>query len=206
METVIKYWTMGGPLMVPLALLSAATWFWMIELHIRLKGALAGSSHLDEILGCLGGESSDLDLATELLHGSSSSVGRVMEHVLGGDMTQETIRSRSKEAIIAETSPMEREIGVLKGMVATAPLLGLLGTVVGMIATFSALAARGTASADALSQGISQALITTQVGLVVVLPGIFGAHALGQKLLELTVTLERAVAHLLTSASNGYAS
>lgn len=60
-------------------------------------------------------------------------------------------------------------IGVL---VAIAPLLGLLGTVTGMMTTFDVLAIFGTGNAKAMAGGISEALITTQTGLLVAIPGL----------------------------------
>jgi biopolymer transport protein ExbB len=61
-------------------------------------------------------------------------------------------------------------IGVLA---AIAPFLGLLGTVTGMIATFDVLAVFGTGNAKAMAGGISEALITTQTGLLVAVPGLY---------------------------------
>ena len=61
-------------------------------------------------------------------------------------------------------------IGVLA---AIAPLLGLLGTVIGMIATFDVLAVFGAGNAKAMAGGISEALITTQTGLLVSIPGLY---------------------------------
>jgi biopolymer transport protein ExbB len=59
-----------------------------------------------------------------------------------------------------------------------APLLGLLGTVSGMVKTFVVIAEFGTGNARALASGISEALITTQTGLVVAVPGLFMASFL----------------------------
>ncbi|MBF0246099.1 MAG: MotA/TolQ/ExbB proton channel family protein, partial [Planctomycetes bacterium] len=56
---------------------------------------------------------------------------------------------------------------------AALPLLGLLGTVGGMVTMFEAVAETGTRNATLVSGGIAQALLTTQVGLVTALPGIF---------------------------------
>jgi biopolymer transport protein ExbB len=56
---------------------------------------------------------------------------------------------------------------------AIAPLLGLLGTVTGMIATFDIMSVFGTGNAKAMAGGISEALITTQTGLLVAIPGLY---------------------------------
>ncbi len=73
-------------------------------------------------------------------------------------------------------------IGVLA---ATAPLLGLLGTVIGMMTTFDVLALFGTGNARALARGISEALITTQSGLLVAIPGFYMKSVLDHRAAEL---------------------
>lgn len=73
---------------------------------------------------------------------------------------------------------------------ASAPLLGLLGTVTGMIATFDSIAVLGTGNPGQLSGGISEALVTTMLGLIVAIPSLFCSHLLnawarsGKNLLE----------------------
>jgi len=62
----------------------------------------------------------------------------------------------------------------LTALTAVAPLLGLLGTVVGMIETFEAVSTVGGTTGSRVASGISQALITTQFGLIVAVPGVFG--------------------------------
>jgi biopolymer transport protein ExbB len=63
--------------------------------------------------------------------------------------------------------------GTIALLATVAPLLGLLGTVSGMVTTFSVIAEFGTGNARAMASGISEALITTQTGLVVAVPGLF---------------------------------
>jgi len=79
----------------------------------------------------------------------------------------------------------ERERLVLAALTAAAPLLGLMGTVTGMILTFGGVSAMTGDTAAVVAGGISQALITTQVGLVVALPGVFGLAHLRRKAREL---------------------
>jgi biopolymer transport protein ExbB len=64
-------------------------------------------------------------------------------------------------------------LSVIGVLAAVAPLLGLLGTVTGMITTFDVLAVFGTGNAKAMAGGISEALITTQTGLLVAIPGLY---------------------------------
>lgn len=80
-----------------------------------------------------------------------------------------------------------RHIGTIIVLAAVAPLLGLLGTVSGMITTFDVISQFGTGNARALASGISEALVTTQSGLVVAVPGLF----LGVLLLRRAEKLKR---------------
>ena len=91
------------------------------------------------------------------------------------------------EAILAQTPRIERSLTVLGMLAAIAPLLGLLGTVSGMIRMFQVLSAHGTGNPKLLSGGISEALITTQLGLLVAVPVLF-AHALLARRAERALT------------------
>ena len=82
-----------------------------------------------------------------------------------------------------ETARFERDLKVMRICVSAAPLLGLLGTVTGMLATFEALASGsgGEQTMDMIAKGISEALITTETGLVIALPGLFFQYQMTRK-------------------------
>lgn len=82
----------------------------------------------------------------------------------------ELLEARLDEAVLKELPAIERGQGIIKLLAGVAPLLGLLGTVTGMIATFQAITAFGSGDAKLMASGISQALITTVLGLVVAIP------------------------------------
>jgi biopolymer transport protein ExbB len=84
-----------------------------------------------------------------------------------------------------------RYVGTIALLATIAPLLGLLGTVGGMIKTFTVIAEFGTGNARALAGGISEALITTQTGLVVAVPGLFLASFLTRQSEELLERIQR---------------
>ena len=86
------------------------------------------------------------------------------------DTDTETLELKLDEAILREAPSLEKWQGGIKVLAAVAPLLGLLGTVTGMIATFQAITLFGTGDPKLMAGGISQALVTTVLGLCVAIP------------------------------------
>ncbi|HRU15679.1 MAG TPA: MotA/TolQ/ExbB proton channel family protein [Anaerohalosphaeraceae bacterium] len=109
-------------------------------------------------------------------------IGRLLDFVTGGTSLQNTVVFFD-ELRATEIEPFERDLRVMKICVSVAPLLGLLGTVTGMLATFGALAsgAGGEKTMALVAQGISEALVTTETGLVIALPGLFFQYHLVRK-------------------------
>jgi biopolymer transport protein ExbB len=110
-------------------------------------------------------------------------IGELLDFVTGGNSVKETA-TNFEELQASEVAPFERDLRVMKICVGTAPLLGLLGTVTGMLATFGALASGsgGEKTMGLVAEGISEALVTTQTGLVIALPGLFMHYLLVRKL------------------------
>ena len=86
------------------------------------------------------------------------------------DLEREEMENVLQEAILREIPPMERFLSTLGMLAAIAPLLGLLGTVTGMIDTFHIITLYGTGDPKLMSGGISEALVTTMLGLSVAIP------------------------------------
>jgi biopolymer transport protein ExbB len=82
----------------------------------------------------------------------------------------ETLELKLSEAIFKETPALNRALLFLKIISVVAPLMGLLGTVTGMINTFQAITLYGTGDPKLMAGGISQALVTTVLGLTVAIP------------------------------------
>lgn len=98
-------------------------------------------------------------------------LGRVMAvYTDNPDIDIETLELKLDEAILRESSPLETGLSFIKVLYVVAPLLGLLGTVVGMIATFQMITLFGTGDPRMMAGGISTALVTTVLGLVVAIP------------------------------------
>ncbi|GHC19341.1 biopolymer transporter ExbB [Kushneria pakistanensis] len=109
----------------------------------------------------------------------------------------EVLEARMDEMLLAEQPRLERGQAVVKVIAAIAPLMGLLGTVTGMIGTFQAITVFGSGDPKMMAGGISQALVTTVLGLVVAIPLLFANTALNSRSRQLMNMLERqASAHL----------
>ena len=77
------------------------------------------------------------------------------------------------ETVVRLVSSLDNHLATIRVLAGIAPLLGLLGTVTGMMGTFDVITIFGTGNAKAMAGGISVALITTQTGLMVSIPGLY---------------------------------
>lgn len=117
---------------------------------------------------------------------NDNALGRILLHVgqlKNVDLHHDVVQLKLDEAVINEVNGLERSHDLLKLMAATAPLLGLLGTVTGMIITFQSISLFGSGDPKLMAGGISQALVTTVLGLVVAIPLLFG-HSLVSSLAD----------------------
>ncbi|MCB9896915.1 MAG: MotA/TolQ/ExbB proton channel family protein [Planctomycetes bacterium] len=109
-------------------------------------------------------------------------IGELLDFVTGNESIEQTSESFA-QLRVTETVPFERDLRVMRICVSAAPLVGLLGTVTGMLSTFSALASGsgGEKTMLLVADGISEALVTTETGLVIALPGLFLQYQLVRK-------------------------
>jgi len=115
--------------------------------------------------------------AAEVCRLQPGAVSRVLVTVLDHRrLPRSQLEDLVNEAILAEEPTLERFLPALNVVAAVSPLLGLLGTVTGMIATFLVITEHGTGDPRLLSGGISEALLTTQFGLMVAIPALL-THA-----------------------------
>jgi len=109
-------------------------------------------------------------------------IGDLLDFVTGTSSLQD-MAVFFHELRTAEVAPFERDLRIMKICVSAVPLVGLLGTVTGMLTTFHALAtgSGGEKTMSMIAAGISEALITTETGLVIALPGLFFQYQLARK-------------------------
>ncbi|TXS93946.1 energy transducer TonB [Parahaliea maris] len=104
---------------------------------------------------------------------TNNPLGRVLKvHEENPSMDTETLELKLDEQILKETPKLESGLTLLKIISAVAPLMGLLGTVTGMIITFQAITIFGAGDPKAMAGGISGALVTTVLGLLVAIPTV----------------------------------
>ena len=120
-----------------------------------------------------------------------------MENSIKDIASYESKENILDEFIINYTGKLEWGANWVKFFAAVAPLLGLLGTVIGMIETFQAITLFGTGDPKQMAGGISQALVTTMLGLIVAAP-LLGLYTyISQKVSNLSQVLEEKASYLL---------
>jgi len=113
------------------------------------------------------------------------------------DRDREHIEDIVAETILHESGRLDKFGSAIMVIAAVSPLLGLLGTVTGMIATFDIITEFGTGDPKLLSGGISIALVTTELGLVVAIPLILLGNLLNGWSEKVKDSMEHAALHLI---------
>ena len=195
-EKAGNYFSQGGWIMFPIAAVSIAMWALIIERFRALGAKTVGDISIHEAIDCIrscgsvkpGSEGLRAQLVSSFA-AERSGDPRLDREILG-------------HCAMRQRQSLSRHLTIIAVMAGIAPLLGLLGTVLGMIETFDVIALFGTGNAKAMAGGISVALITTQTGLLVAIPGLFlsgvlsrRARHLGVRLDEVASILGRVVLH-----------
>ncbi|ASM52322.1 biopolymer transport protein ExbB [Pseudoalteromonas espejiana DSM 9414] len=117
------------------------------------------------------------------------------------DVAHDTLELKLSEAILREMPKVTRNLTLIKIISVVAPLLGLLGTVTGMINTFQAITLFGTGDPKLMAGGISQALVTTVLGLVVAIPTVFLYTLLNTRAKNILLTIQEQSAGIIAQRS-----
>ena len=105
----------------------------------------------------------------------------------------ETVRSMLEQTVSDKILELEDKMGFLATAVSVSPFLGLLGTVWGVMMAFISMAVQGRAEISGMAPGISGALLTTVVGLLVAIPSLIGYNFLSNNIRQLTVYMDNFV-------------
>ena len=129
----------------------------------------SGCHHLKTLMG--------VDNSTLLLNAEKMRLPRQLSSV-----ESESVRNALERSVADQISYLEDKMGLISTVVSASPFFGLLGTVWGVMGSFSGMAEKGAANIGAIAPGISGALLTTVVGLLVAIPSLIGYNLLANKM------------------------
>ncbi|MDD2557995.1 MAG: MotA/TolQ/ExbB proton channel family protein [Desulfuromonas sp.] len=193
LRSALEYIQTGGVVMWPLLLVSLLLWGSIIYRLLILKQLYRNNITSTEACLCVQQGVTEISAAYQ---GIAALLLRGFLSVRSGNPHLD--RHLLDEAAMQVRATLRQGLELIGVLAAVAPLLGLLGTVLGMIGTFDCIAVFGTGNARALAGGISEALVTTQTGLIIAIPGLFmrnfiqrRAEGLERRLNTLTQQLKR---------------
>jgi biopolymer transport protein ExbB len=181
-QSAIDLWNAGGWAMWPLAVTAficyakcGDVWFELWIRNFRINRYFGGRKVISKLSGDHAASAAVFDAAKNYInfHGVE----------LDNDHDYTQVEHAFREVVTDEIPPLDRDLKFIQVTVAAAPLWGLLGTVTGMLTTFMGLAkgGGGEKTMNVIAGGISEALITTETGLVIALPGYFIHYILTAK-------------------------
>jgi biopolymer transport protein ExbB len=181
----------GGPLVWPILAVALAALILIVERLVFLRRVRANT---DEMMVRVAEQVAAGDFAAALAEAEKQPGRPTSNVIIAGlalrDQPSEVIDNGLSEAMLRELPRLERFLTALKVLAAVAPLLGLLGTVTGMIKTFQVITVFGAGDPRLMAGGISEALITTQLGLAVAIPILIAAALLGRRVARLAGDME----------------
>lgn len=187
--STFEYLRPGGLVMIPLVGSSCWMWVLIIERMLWFAGQARQDITLHQALDTLRGQ--------PLPSGRRGLRADLVARFLAERTGRRDIDRRILERHAMRVRPLIRgSLAVIATLAAVAPLFGLLGTVTGMITTFDVISLFGTGNAKAMAGGISEALITTQSGLLAAIPGLFMSVFLHRRAARLEGRLDETVSVL----------
>ncbi|OWU98745.1 MotA/TolQ/ExbB proton channel family protein [Fibrobacter sp. UWR2] len=185
-EEFQAFFKKGGIVMYPLALVAILALLLCLERFLVLSYRGHLSRRFIRKLNALVKDTRYEDAASLCLK-KETSLSMVLFAVLNrARETREDAERSLQEALLREQPKLDRRMGLLAAMGTIAPLLGLLGTVTGIITLFTVITEVGTNDARVLAGGISEALVTTETGLVIAIPVMILHGLLSEKIEKVT--------------------
>ncbi len=189
LETIVML-KKGGLIIIPLLGCSLVAVAIAIERFLALrKEKVIDTRALRVMEQYIGSESADS--AITVCRRSSGAFARIIEEIL---LMRHLDHAQAIERMHAtgrtEVAKLERGLTMLEIIAGISPLMGLLGTVLGMVTVFNAITAKGIGNPQVLADGISQALITTVVGLCVAIPALACHSILSKRVDDLATEMQ----------------
>jgi biopolymer transport protein ExbB len=189
----------GGPLVWPILAIALAALVIVTMKAVFLQRVHANTDRLMNEVNALAGRSdwAACDALVGRFSGRPPPVVRVIRSGLRArGERRDRLESVLQEAILGELPRLQRGLAILAVLGAVAPLLGLLGTVTGMIETFRVITLFGTSDPRLMSGGISEALVTTELGLAVAIPIMLLHTYLARRVDHIIGEMEEQAVHL----------
>ena len=174
LDQAIEILSSGGWIMIPLFILGLLAFYVAARLFLFfLRG------HFSKV------SIKDCEQWVQDSDKAEGQVGEIIRYSQDGVENLNDIQNRFSEIRTAEMPRLNQNITMLTILVNAAPLMGLLGTVLGMLTTFYGISLGGSESTtNVVASGIHEALITTQMGLCLAIPGYFVIYFLRQKIID----------------------
>lgn len=188
-EAFIVWFKLGGIVMYPLALAALFAIVLCLERFIFLYRRGHLSKRFNKKFNALVNEQK-YDEAGSLCLKKETSLSLVLFSVVNrAKESRDAAEKALQEALLREQPKLEKRMALIAAIGTIAPLLGLLGTVTGIITLFTVITELGTNDARVLAGGISEALITTELGLVIAIPVMILHGLLSEKVEQVTSEL-----------------
>ena len=183
----------GGPVMVPIFALAGASLLVALYKWIALSlHRKPSQKRINDLLRAVREKQGESEIR-ERLNRVPGPAGRMLaKGVAQMNESRELIEEVMYEHVLDTRLKLNRLLPFVAITAASAPLLGLLGTVTGIINTFELITAFGTGDVQTLSGGISEALVTTEFGLIVAIPSLLLHAFLSRKARGITDQMEKA--------------
>lgn len=193
-EITLSIWDLtlkGGPIMIPIALLSILGIYIFIERYILIgRASKEDSNFMNNIRDFM--HNGRLDSALSLCHNNNTPIARMIEkglQRLGRPLGD--INAAIENVGSLEVAKLEKNISLLATVSGAAPMLGFLGTVTGMVKAFYDMSMAGNnLDIQLLSSGIYQAMVTTVAGLIVGIIAYFCYNILVARVQKIVFTLQ----------------
>ncbi len=190
--SISKYIAMGGWVMFPLIMLSFVLAFLIVERFLFFSGMAKDDITPDDVVEALG------QTDCRRLEAGTGMHRLLLAEFLNARKVYNRLDKAIVDEVVRRTVPLfNRHMQSIGALTAAAPLLGLLGTVSGMVTTFNVMNVFGTGNAKAMSGGISEALITTQYGLVVAIIGLYVSMILVRRARTYETMVEEISIHII---------
>lgn len=192
----------GGWLMVPLLICSILALAIIIERSYALRyNKIIPNGLVNSVINDFNNQ--NITNSKTVAIKSSSPLGNLLVLILKNiSADRQVIISLLENAGSKIMHNLEKHLNMLGTIATISPLLGLLGTVIGMIDVFSVITTQGVGNPNTLAGGISQALITTAVGLTVAIPSLIYYRSFQRRLDELSYQLEHQSMNFLDILKN----